>query len=434
MDAMDALEALDALNALDTLDAAQDVAHIGAPNEQEDPNPIGLEQEGSKFFYRLLLQLSEERGQRLGGIQQEADAPASTSDSKPETNYNKPKGFIVLSRSFPTKHKKRELVRETVIKELTAVSNDALNESTINCGIQFHDELKAKVGTWARSQLHLIASEAIAKCQILTADKQRYCKDTREVKKAFKDGEPSLEQLRLIHQVYVQTFEEEGKLDRIVYELQRALKIWYSNDTPSLNNKSDGAVKVSTLRSIVVEKCREMRHKFTEKQNSYHGVTLVISVVGGRKVRKKKGEGFVPHVNVKGWASEKHVEYSRKQNWVIPTPLVPPETKFVSGPFETSTKCTESQVASQKPPYVSDPSATSTRLLDSQFKSRKPHLGAMSSLAHRTMTAIPVAHENAMVCLQQFPVWCLPHLLLTFLDLQQRGVVLHQRVLGCVQH
>ena len=120
-----------------------------------------------------------------------------------------------------------------------------------------------------------------------------------------------------LYNVYVVPFEKEGIMNGIVYDVMYSLGLWYANDTKSLNQTKTGKEKVSSIRTIAGNKCRELRHAFTETK--YHGVRLKISVKGGRQNgRRKRAAGFVESEYVDGWGGRRHMEFCSQNGFQSP--------------------------------------------------------------------------------------------------------------------
>lgn len=295
----------------------------GARGSCEGAERLGLTSERSKKCYAALLKVSGGHRAKLKSKDGEycgQPAPPTFALGAPELNFDKPEGFILISRSFPCLRSKVDALRETAKLELAAAGCPVDNESVQDC-VEFQKELKTKLFKVFNSKLKVLVDNAIIKEQVVCSVSNKVCQDHSAVCRAFKKNPPSLEFFEKLYKIYIAQFEEEGVLDAMVYEVMMELGLWYAYDRESLNKTSGGKdAKVSSLRTIAGTKCRELRHTMTEKKS--HGVTLTISIRGGRKKRRKRENGFVPADYIQGWGDLQHLDFCRTLGLPDPPPLM----------------------------------------------------------------------------------------------------------------
>ena len=291
---------------------------VEANMNDERPNPLELTSEMAMRSYLALLKASEKRGTVVSpdGRHCEETAPGYCMLASPENNYNKPKGYLVISRNFPCTSSKVDDVKTTAQLELTAAGCPVDEQSVRDC-VQLQKELKVTLYKKFSSKLKLMVDEEIVKQKILNSVTNMTCRDHAAVCNAYRHCPPRIDFFEQLYNVYVVPFEKEGVMNGIVYDVMCSLKLWYANDTKSLNQTKCGKAKVPAIRTIACNKRRELRHPFTESK--YHGVKLTISVRGGRQNgRRKRALGFVPEEYVDGWGGHRHIEFCSAKGFASP--------------------------------------------------------------------------------------------------------------------
>ncbi len=304
-----------------------DPAGAGAPGSGErgsceGAERLGLTSERAKKCYAALLKVSD--GDRAKLKSKDGDycgqlAPATFALGAPELNFDKPEGFVLISRSFPCLRSKEDALKEAAKLELAAAGCPVDNESIQDC-VELQKELKIKLFAVFNSKLKVLIDDAIVKQQVVCSVSNKVCQDHSAVCRAFRRNPPSLPFFEKLYNIYIAQFEKEGVLDAMVYEVMMELGLWYAYDRKSINRTIGSKdAKVSSLRTIAGTKCRELRHAMTEKKT--HGVTLTISIKGGRKKRRKRESGFVAVDYVQGWGELQHVDFCRTLGLPDPAPL-----------------------------------------------------------------------------------------------------------------
>ncbi len=291
---------------------------VEANKDDETPNPLGLTTEMAMRSYYCFLKASEERGKVVSpdGRHCGEAAPRHCTLANPELNFDKPEGYLVISRSFPCPSNKADDVKTTAQVELTA-AGCRVDEETVRDCVQFQKELKITLYKKLNSKLKMMVDEEIVKQKLHNSVTNMACRDHAQVCSAYRHCPPRIDFFEQLYNVYVVPFEKEGIMNGLVYDVMCSLKLWYANDTKSLNQTKSGKAKVSAIRTIAGNKCRELRHPFTETK--YHGVTLTISVKGGRQNgRRKRAAGFVEQEYVDGWGGKRHVEFCCAKGFASP--------------------------------------------------------------------------------------------------------------------
>ena len=317
------------------------------PTHTDSDNPLGLQSDEAKGAYQALLKASEGRGKVLAKsgrpLSDPHPAPEKCSLPQPEANYDKPDGFLLISRSFPCVTNKKDDMHRVATAELTAAKLPSDQKTVEEC-VKLQSEMKKRIFAALTSKLRLRIDEEVVDQRVSAGG--RDCKEGAEAIKAFRESEPTLELCEKIYNVFYRTFEDPAVLTGIVYDVMMDLKLWYSSDTNSLNMTAQKEqAKAPCLLTIARNKVREIRHKLTEKDSSLHGVTLKISQVGGRKSkRRKKHHGFVASECVSGWAEARHVQFCKENDFQLPRPIIEEQNRIP-------------QVASASPSPQSKPSS-----------------------------------------------------------------------------
>ena len=228
-----------------------------ATKDDETPNPLGLTSEMAMQSYYALLKASEKRGTVVSSDGRHCGdvAPTHCTLVSPQLNYDKPKGFLVIRRSFPCTSSKTDEVWTAAQLELIAAGCPVDEESVRDC-VQFQKELKSTLYKKLNSKLKLMVDEQIVQQKLHNSVTNMACQDHAQVCSAYRHCPPSMDFCEQLYNVYnVVPFEKEGIMNGIVYDVMYSLGLWYANDTKSLNQTKTGKEKVSSIQTIAGNKC-----------------------------------------------------------------------------------------------------------------------------------------------------------------------------------
>ena len=297
-------------------------------------NPIGLEKLRSLRAYSALLKRSEGKGKvTISGKALNQVAPDIYYGKDPELNFDKPDGFIVVTKSFIPPGTSPAEIRTAATRELP----DTATEDDIKDMEELIKEVRSKFMAACKSALVVRLTGEIRELKIPFKKEQRTCSNSKEVFTAFQSQEPTIEFCAMIYQAYYAWFEKKGAKEMVLYSVMRSLKIWHCNDLQSDRNKTPktGTSKSSCFQTLLVNQMRQLRSKFTKASRLNHGVRVTITEKGGRKENKKPRrnplQGFVPTDYISGWAETKHKEFCEKNQFERPLELNDAIAQYYSG-------------------------------------------------------------------------------------------------------
>ena len=296
-------------------------------------NPIGLEKLRSLRAYSALLKRSEGKGKvTISGKPLNQVAPAIYYGKDPELNFDKPDGFIVVTKSFIPPGTSPAEIRTAATRELP----DNATEKDIKDMEELIKEARAKFMAACKSALVVRLTGEIRELKIPFKKEQRTCSNSKEVFTAFQSQEPTIEFCAMVYEAYYSWFEKKGAKEMLLYSVMRSLKIWHCNDLQSDRNKTPktGTSKSSCFQTLLVNQMRQLRSKFTKASRLNHGVRVSITEKGGRKgnnkPRRNPLQGFVPADYISGWGDTKHKEFCQKNQFKPPLDLEVEITKYYS--------------------------------------------------------------------------------------------------------
>lgn len=295
--------------------------------DEEVANPWLLVSEDAKSAYALLLKQSNGKGKVVNqhGDECAMVAPKTFSGNNPEVTFDKPDGFVIISRNFPCLSNNNDDVVANCTSELTAAG---LSPADAGLRAKFQIlsyELKKTIRKKLSSKLKVHLNKAIF-AETIKSGKEgsTACREANDVYKLFRNAPPTLSMFRQIYDSFIKPFEDGRLIDEAVYETMLECGIWYGIGPAysSLNNNvRKKTLKQSQLRAIGRDKVREFRHVFTEEKYSKHGVTFTLSKPGGRGKERRKQRQFDPSM-VKGWCGSKHIAFCKDHNYNDPTPVL----------------------------------------------------------------------------------------------------------------
>lgn len=289
----------------------------GVQDTTDHENPWLLKLEASMSLYRQLLAASagkgiiyNENGDHCGTVV----LPHAFLGENPEASYDRPEGFVLISRNFPCLSEKRDDIVATCTSELTAAGIQ-VNPSSIQMAVDLNKEFKKTLRSKLTSKLRVVLERHIVD-QEFKSEKagSRICKEASEVYAIFRNELPTVQKLRKIFNAFIKPFEDGTEVNKAVFEVMLDCKFWYANgkeyELLNLTSKKQ-TPKKARVRTIAMHCVREFRHVFTERQESKHQVTLKISLEGGRGNKKRKKGVFDPSTMIGGWKGPKHLQFVR---------------------------------------------------------------------------------------------------------------------------
>lgn len=287
----------------------------------EHSNPMGLEKVKSLRAYAALLKRSESKGKvTMSGKALNQVAPDTYCGKDPELNFDKPSGFVVVSKSFIPNGISSAEIRTAATRELP----DSASEDEIQDMEELIREVREKFMNACKSTLSVRLTAQIREMKIPFEKEQRICLNSKEVFAAYQSQEPTIELCDQIYQTHYSWFEKKGVKECILYSVMRSLKIWHCNDLQSERNKTPktGTPKSSCFKTLLVNQMRQLRSKFTKDSRLNHGIRVTITEKGGRKENKKPRRnpqlGFVPSDYITGWGEAKHKEFCERNGFDAP--------------------------------------------------------------------------------------------------------------------
>ena len=288
-----------------------------AANDDAVANPLGLREEASKRAYAWLLDQSKDPIGILSadGVRRH---PLLTTDkcsqSCPEKNYDKPEGFVVISRSF-LPGLKRDM-RDAAVRVLPLTATDA----HIRDMVSLMTEMWTVIGKQLSGKVFLVLSEECRRLKIRIGN--RFATSLHDVGTAFKKEEPSVAAMKKYFELFYETLEKGNTKNEIVNQVMYDHRLWFSNKAADRNTVGNGKVKSSCIQHMLMDKYREKRNPYKKQGRNPHGITFSTTVKGGRQAndmpRRKKDEGFDPTISLDGWGGAKHLEFCADNGFSVP--------------------------------------------------------------------------------------------------------------------
>lgn len=304
-----------------------------ADDDKERPNPWGLKSDEAKAAYNLLLEASRDKGKvyKLDGEECNLVAPNPPYEHpNPELTFDKPEGFVLISRNFPCLSNSQVSVNVACAQEMTAAGIQV--DSMLPSFVKLNEELKRKLFKALGSKLKVLLNEKIKAEEIKSKTANAHnCVEATEVYRLYKNEAPTVGLFHKIYNAFVLPFEDPRVIDKFVYDTMYQMGIWYGSGAAyeKLNTtEKKHKVKTSQIRTIAKTVAREFRHTFTRRMEAPHGVTLCLSKEGGRKDRRKKQQFELSFIH--GWGGQKHLDFCKINGYPSPptqtltAPAAPP--------------------------------------------------------------------------------------------------------------
>ena len=270
-----------------------------------------LTKPASMSAYRKLKLASANKGKlaSLNGIET-LNAPTHFPGKDFETNYNKPPGFVVVSKSFLPDGNKE--IRDMAVRHIEHCNQDDVSDM-ISLMYDIKDNFCIQANVLISNALRV----QINKAGLPYSKERRQCNSTREVFNAYQTQELTMEFMEKIYVCYFQCWDNKNLMFEIMYKVMMTMGLWHCNDSKSkLNQTAKGLPKLSCFYSLVVTQVRQMRNKFSRVARINHGVKLTISVPNSRAksnmARRNKCDGFDPSNYVQNWGGEKHHAFNKR--------------------------------------------------------------------------------------------------------------------------
>lgn len=281
----------------------------------EAGNPVRLTLESSKRAYAWLAAQSENpRGIISDDGVRHHPVPVKCFDSCPELNYDKPEGFVIISRSFLPKAKKD--MRVAAVRALPSQASPAQIDD-------MHDLMKEVWKAFIENLNGKLFVRLTQRCRDLKIKKgTKFATTIKEAGVAFRTEEPTLTEMAKYFDLFYLEIDRNNMKNEIVNESMKDLKFWFSNDEADMNYVANGKVKSSCIQHLLMEKLRDQRNPYKKGARIPHGIKFTVTVEGGRSSngmrRRKKGDAFDPITNLSGWGEQLHVEFNSNHGYAMP--------------------------------------------------------------------------------------------------------------------
>ena len=317
---------------------------LGEGQNRQEPvfeNPLQLTDPRSIEAYKELLKRTDDTGIIDKDGIRKVPAPPQHNGDKPELNFDKPVGFIAVSRSFLPLTKTN--FHASAIKELFAAGGEdqASNEKVADM-VRLMQDIWVKVGRSLKSKLELFLGKAVREQELPRGTNDpTHCTSSREAIRAFLNSEPTLVNCEKIYNIFYKALAVPGAKESIVYSVMMELKIWHTvGEQDSRNYTKNKRLKVSCLMTLCSEKAREFNNSLFKSKRATHSVKVTITVPNGGRLaqklsRRKRDDSFDPLVNLVGWCGGEHLRFCKDRGFDKPKPLGDPSvpvslTAFVS--------------------------------------------------------------------------------------------------------
>ena len=260
--------------------------------------------------------LTEDKKQDEGRL-----APATWPWRYYEDTFDCPVGFAVLAKDFLPTDARPQSIRDAAVRAVAGTC-----ERDIADMMSLVSLLLDGINELAKSKVNRYVSDVLKTAELYHDGNK--VKSKEQLYTMWNNENPTAETIIKVHGIIYGSFEQEGVIKRMVYEIQMALRMW-PEVTKRIVWKKEPACPVQTR---VRNKIRDLiRNRYTKQKQIKHGVTLKISVSreNGMKRRGRTGDDFPFERNVKGWRSDKHVAWALSNHVDIPfidrleTPLIP---------------------------------------------------------------------------------------------------------------
>ena len=339
--------------------------------EPEFENPLELSNPMSIEAYKELLKRTNNTGIIDKDGLRKAPAPPSYTGDKPESNFDKPVGFIAVSRSFLPLTKQH--FQTSAIKELFAGGGEGVaSEKKVADMVALMQDIWAKVSRSLKSKLGLVLGKAVLDQEVPRGTNDpKHCANAREAIRAFLNMDPTLEMCEKIYNIFYMTLAVPGVKESIVYSVMMELKIWHTTGEHR-NHTNTKKLKVSCFMTLCNEKAREFNNTLFKTKRATHSVKVTITVPKGGRLahklnRRKRDDAFDPLVNLVGWCSEQHRQFCKDNDFPEPVPLSDP-----SIPVSFTAYVSFIWVALTNRPFIDDDYNCRRRV--------RPHRGTLLSL------------------------------------------------------
>ena len=233
-----------------------------------------------------------------------------------EDVYDQPVGKAVVPRLFYPYGDRKE---EDFLKLAHNWCPSNASSNDINNCVEFMKQTKKLIGDKINSKLRMHFQTKLRDAGVTYQGRQ--VTSLNNAVKAFKE-ELSRTLCEKLHEIFYGSLEVGNMKAAIEYEIMHEMNLWHSNDkTNDLNyDPNSKKNKASSVISHIGKQCRSnFRKRYQEASKFEHGVTLTISVKGGRKEgRRDKGQ-FDFETCVVGWDGDKHKAWLAKKDAKVTT-------------------------------------------------------------------------------------------------------------------